>query len=234
MMTTEAPAHDMQGNISARQQAEEKLQLYASVFSYAREAIMITDIEGTILDVNESFTRITGYSREEAVGQNPRILKSDRQDKEFYVAMWRDLIQTGHWSSEIWNKRKSGEVYPQLLTISAAPDAQGIVRQYVALFSDITARKQVDDQIRQLAFLDPLTRLPNRRMLNDRLSQAIAASKRSGRYAAVMALDLDNFKRINDAHGHAAGDLLLIEVARRITSCVREVEPASVWCCLYL
>ena len=214
-------------DITERRNTEAKIHLAANVFSHAREGITITDPDGTIVDVNESFTRITGYSPEEVLGQNPRILQSDRQDKEFYVAMWRELLTGGYWSGEIWNKRKNGEIYPELLNISAVTDAQGRVRQYVALFTDITVRRHMEDQVHQMAFFDPLTKLPNRRTLSDRLSQSMTASKRSGRYGAVMTLDLDNFKPLNDAHGHAVGDLLLEAVAGRMVGCVREVDTVA-------
>ena len=214
-------------DITDRRDAEAKLQLVANVFRYAREGITITDADGIIVDINAAFTRITGYSREEVLGQNPRILQSGRQNKEFYLAMWRDLLASGHWSGEIWNKRKNGEIYPELLTISAVTDAQGGLSQYVGLFTDITVRRQMEDKVHQMAFFDPLTRLPNRRTLGDRLGQTMASSKRSGRYGALMVLDLDNFKPLNDAHGHAAGDLLLEAVAARMLACVREVDTVA-------
>ena len=129
----------MISDITERKQAEEQLHLAASVFTHAREGIMITAADGTIIDVNDAFTRITGYSRDEVLGRNPRLLSSGRQDKAFYAAMWRDLIEKGHWYGEIWNRRKNGEVYAEMLTISAVRDAQGSTQQYVALFSDITA-----------------------------------------------------------------------------------------------
>ena len=214
-------------DITERKKAQARLQLAANVFSHAREGITITDPDGNIIDINPAFTRITGYSREEVLGQNPRILQAGRQNKEFYVAMWRDLLAGGHWSGDIWNKRKNGEIYPELLTISAVKDAQGNVLQYVALFADITVRHQMEDKVKQLAFVDPLTKLPNRRTLSDRLTQAMASSKRSGRFGALMVLDLDNFKPLNDAHGHAAGDLLLEAVAARMLACVREVDTVA-------
>jgi diguanylate cyclase (GGDEF)-like protein/PAS domain S-box-containing protein len=219
----QAKMHD----VTERNKVEAKLQLAASVFSHAREGITISGPDGTIVDVNTAFTRITGYSREDALGQNLRLLKSGRQNKEFYIAMWRDLLSSGYWSGEIWNKRKSGEIYPELLTISAVTDAHGEVRQYVGLFSDISVRKQMEEKVNKLAFFDPLTMLPNRRTLSDRLNQAMASSKRSGRYAAIMALDLDNFKSLNDTHGHAAGDLLLQAVAERVLALLRGVDTVA-------
>lgn len=214
-------------DITEIKRAEEVLRLTASVFNHAREGISITDPSGTIIDVNDAFTRITGYGRDEVLGQNPRILQSGRHGKEFYAAMWFDLLEKGHWSGELWNRRKSGEEYAATLTISAVRHDQGIVRQYVALFSDISERKLMEDQVRQLAFYDQLTQLPNRRLLSDRLSQTMAASNRSGLYCALMFVDLDNFKPINDAHGHGVGDLLLMEAGRRLTACVRQVDTVA-------
>jgi diguanylate cyclase (GGDEF)-like protein/PAS domain S-box-containing protein len=214
-------------DISARRMAEEKLHLDASVFTHAHEGIMITGADGAIIDVNAAFSRITGYAHDEIIGKNPRVLSSGRQGSAFYAAMWDDLNSKGHWYGEVWNRRKDGEVYAEMLTVSAVRDADGHTRQYVALFSDITERKQMEDQVRQLAFYDPLTLLPNRRLLNDRLRQAMAASKRDACYGAMMVLDLDNFKSLNDTHGHLMGDLLLVEAARRLSGCVRAADTVA-------
>lgn len=207
--------------------AENALRLAASVFTHAREGISIADPSGTIIDINEAFTRITGYRRDEVLGRNLRILQSGRHGKEFYTAMWCDLREKGHWSGELWNRRKSGEEYALGITISAVPNDRGVVHQYVVLFSDISERKRMEQQVHRLAFYDPLTQLPNRRLLSDRLNQTMAASKRSGLYCALMFVDLDNFKPLNDAHGHGVGDLLLVEAARRLTACVREVDTVA-------
>lgn len=215
-------------DISERKRTEDQLRLAASVFTHCHEGIMIADANGLIVDVNQAFTRITGYSREEVLGQNPRLLKSsDHHDTLFYAALWRDLSANHFWSGEIWNQRKNGEAYPQHLTISTVCDNQGFPHQYVALFSDISERKAMEDKVRQLAFYDSLTQLPNRRLLDDRLTQAMAESKRTGCYCALMFIDLDNFKPLNDLHGHATGDLLLVEVAKRLTACVREVDTVA-------
>lgn len=204
-----------------------KLQLAASVFTHAWEGISITDVSGTIIDVNQSFTRITGYSRDEVVGKNSRMLSSGRQGKAFYTAMWHDLLTLGHWEGEIWNRRKDGELYAQMLTISAVRNAQGVNEHYIALFSDVTDRRLWEDKVHRLAFYDPLTELPNRRLLMDRLSQLMALNSRNHQCGGLIFLDLDNFKPLNDTHGHAAGDLLLIEVGARLRSCVRQIDTVS-------
>lgn len=214
-------------DINERKQAEEKLHLAASVFSHSREGIMITTAEGTIIEVNSAFTRITGYSREEVIGQNPRLLSSGRHESDFYAAMWRGLIEKGHWYGEVWNRRKNGEVYPEMQTISTVYDALGKVRQYVALFSDITLAKEHERQLEHIAHYDALTGLPNRMLLADRLHQAIAQSQRRGRQLAVAYLDLDGFKAINDNHGHEAGDQLLIAVAARMKQVLREGDTLA-------
>ena len=214
-------------DISERKQAQAKLQLAANVFGHAREGIIIADARGTIIDVNEAFTRITGYSREEAMGQNPRMLKSDRQDKAFYESMWRDLVALGHWSGEIWNRHKDGGVYAELLTISAVRDAAGAVQQYVGLFSDITAIKEHQSQLEHFAQFDALTNLPNRVLLADRLQQAMAQAQRRSQQLAVVYLDLDGFKTINDQHGHDAGDQVLVKLAQRMKQALREGDSLA-------
>ncbi|MBL8415985.1 MAG: EAL domain-containing protein [Propionivibrio sp.] len=214
-------------DITERKQAEEKLHLAASVFTHAREGIMITNTDGTIIDVNDTFSRITGYSRDEVVGRNSRILSSGRQEQAFYAALWRDLTEKGHWYGEIWNRRKNGAVYAEMLTISAVRDAEGNTRQYVALFSDITAVKEHARQLEHLAHYDSLTMLPNRTLLADRLQQAMAQAQRRRQPLAVAYLDLDGFKAINDRHGHDAGDQLLIELASRMKQALREGDTLA-------
>jgi diguanylate cyclase (GGDEF)-like protein/PAS domain S-box-containing protein len=211
-------------DITEHKHNENDLLLAASVFTHAREGITITDTKGQILRVNDAFTRITGYSREEALGQNPRLLKSGRHDAEFYTAIWQQLDSIGHWSGEIWNRRKNGEVYPELLTISKVPDAQGKTQHYVALFTDIAAQKEYQRQLEYLAHYDPLTHLPNRVLLAARLEQSMRQSKRHGLRLAVAYLDLDGFKRINDMHGHDIGDQFLIAVAKRMQETLRESD----------
>ncbi|MCF8197581.1 MAG: diguanylate cyclase [Sulfuritalea sp.] len=206
--------------------AEAELRIAAVAFE-SQDGMVITDSSGKILRVNKSFTEITGYSAEEAIGQTPALLKSGRHDAQFYAEMWERIHRTGSWQGEIWDKRKNGEIYPKWLSITAVKPDDGAVTHYVGSQIDITERKATEDAIRELAFFDALTKLPNRRLLNDRLSQSMAASKRSGHYCALMFLDLDNFKPLNDEHGHAVGDLLLIEAANRIKSCVREMDTVA-------
>ncbi|OHC26374.1 MAG: hypothetical protein A2Y50_02560 [Pseudomonadales bacterium RIFCSPLOWO2_12_59_9] len=214
-------------DISAQKQAEEKLLLAASVFTHAHEGIMIIADDGRIIDANEAVTRITGYPRDELLGQNPRLFSSGRHSKAFYNNLFRELLKKGYWHGEIWNRRKDGEVFASMQTISVLRDEHGHIHQYTSLFSDVTERKVMEEQVRKLAFFDALTQLPNRRLLDDRLSQALLASTRSGRYGALLFLDLDNFKPLNDTHGHAVGDLLLIEVATRLKRCVREMDTVA-------
>ena len=182
---------------------------------------MIADPAGNILDVNDAFTQITGYSREEAVGRSANLLRSGRQGKEFYANMWRDLIESGHWSGEIWNRARDGRIFAEMLTITAVRDKAGKTQQYVALFSDITSDKEHEQALERVAQYDLLTGLPNRVLLRDRLHQAVVQVDRRGSILAVASLDLDNFKSINDRHGHAVGDELLTTVAHRMKSMIR-------------
>ncbi|MEA1052038.1 EAL domain-containing protein [Lamprobacter modestohalophilus] len=214
-------------DITERKQAEEKLQLAASVFSTAREGIMITDPDGSLIDVNEAFTSITGFGHDEVIGKHPRILSSGRHGPEFYAAMWHDLKERGHWNGEIWNRRKNGEVYPVLQTITTVHDPEGNVRHYVALFSDITSIKKHQNQLERSAHYDALTSLPNRVLLADRQQHAMAQARRRGRLMAVAFLDLDGFKAINDKHGHEAGDALLIALSTRMTNSLRESDTLA-------
>lgn len=214
-------------DITSRKEAEERLKLSASVFTHTNEAILITDADGNILDVNDAFCNITGYDREEVIGKNPRILSSGRHDREFYTRMWRNLVDNGVHFGEILNKRKNGEIYPEMQTISAVRDEHGNIINYVALFSDITERKKAEDEIHNLAFYDVLTQLPNRRLFIDRLGAALLSTSRSNHHGALLILDLDKFKVLNDTLGHDHGDLLLIEVAHRLRLCIREMDTVA-------
>ena len=217
----------MDVDITERKAAEDSLRLAASVFSHAREGIMITAPNGDILDVNEAFTRITCYPREEVLGKNPRILSSGRQDRAFYAAMWGDLIEKGHWYGEIWNRRKTGDEYVAMLTVSAVHNGQGEILRYVALFSDITQSKEHERQLMHIAHYDALTGLPNRVLLGDRLRQAMGQAQRDGTRLAVAYLDLDGFKAVNDDHGHQTGDELLTALAARMKLSLREEDTIA-------
>ncbi|MBU0689972.1 MAG: EAL domain-containing protein [Gammaproteobacteria bacterium] len=213
-------------DISARKQAEAELHIAATAFE-TQDGIMVTDAEGNILRVNKAFSEITGYEPEQVVGQNPRILKSGRHDAVFYSAMWHAIKTHGSWSGEIWNRRRSGEIYPERLTITALKDEHGKLVNYVASVTDITLHKAAENEIRSLAFYDPLTGLPNRRLMLDRLQQALSSCGRSKKFGAVLFLDLDNFKSLNDTLGHDKGDLLLQEVARRLELCIRKGDTVA-------
>lgn len=203
------------------------LQLAANVFTHSNECITITDPAGNIIDVNPAFNRVTGYSRGEVIGRNPRILASGRHDSEFYAAMWRMLTETGRWQGEIWNRRKNGEIYPEWLSIVSVKDESGVIVNHIGSFFDISERKQSEAEINNLAFYDPLTQLPNRRLLLDRLRHSVAAAARHSAHGAVLFIDLDNFKAINDTQGHAVGDTLLCEVARRLRAAVRGIDTVA-------
>ncbi len=213
-------------DISERKAAEADLRIAATAFD-SQEGMFITDAHSVILRVNSAFSAITGYTAQEAVGQTPRLLKSGHHDEAFYGAMHRDIENTGAWQGEVWNRRKNGEVFPEWLTITAVHNNDKQVSHYVSTLTDITKRKEAEDQIRDLAFFDPLTRLPNRRLLLDRLQLAMSSSKRSGRCGAIFFIDLDNFKAINDTFGHHMGDLLLQQVATRLVESLRETDTVA-------
>lgn len=213
-------------DISARKATEEALRIAATAFE-THEATVITDAAGVILQVNRAFSETTGYSPAEAIGQTARLLKSGRHDESFYCAMWEELLRTGSWRGEIWDRRKNGEVYPTWLTITAVRNDEGQVTHYVGAHTDISQRKAAEDEIKLLAFYDPLTRLPNRRLLLDRLHHALASSARNGQYGALLLIDLDNFKTINDTLGHDKGDLLLRQVGERLSACVRDGDTVA-------
>jgi len=188
---------------------------------------MITDPAGRIIDVNPAFSELTGYAREEVLGRMPNLLKSGYQDATFYRTMWQQLMETGRWRGELWNRRKDGAVFAEQLTITAVRDGEGRLAQYVGVFSDITQIKRNEDHLTHLAHFDALTGLPNRLLFADRLHQAIALSQRNGESLAVCYLDLDGFKPVNDRFGHAAGDQLLVEVANRLRATIRSVDTLA-------
>lgn len=214
-------------DITQRKQAETQLQLAASVFTHAREAIIMADAQGNIVDVNHSFSRITGYSRAEVLGRNPRFLKSGRHKPEFYRNLWQSLLEKGHWYGEMWNRHKNGNIFAALLTISAVRDKGGVIEHFVGLFNDITLQKEHQQELERVAHYDALTQLPNRVLLADRLRQAMARSQRSQQLLAVVFLDLDGFKAINDTHGHNTGDLLLVALAQRMKVALREDDTLA-------
>lgn len=213
-------------DISVRRRLEQDVRIAAVAFE-SQAAIMVTDAEQRILKVNRAFSELTGYAMEEAVGNTPKMLKSGRQDADFYVAMWNSLLAVGHWQGEIWNRRKNGEIYPEWLTISAVRDMHGRLTHYVSTFSDISNLKVAQSEIHNLAFYDPLTALPNRRLLRDRLDKACATSRRNGQYGALLIIDIDQFKTLNDTLGHDVGDHLLVEVAKRLLLCIRDEDTAA-------
>lgn len=214
-------------DVTEHKHAADQLRLAARVFDRAGEGIIVTDPEQTILTVNGAFTQVTGYSAEEAVGKTPKMLSSGRQNPDFYHGMWEELNKRGWWQGEIWNRRKNGEIYPEWLTLNVVRDPQGAIINYVGIFSDISVVKESQRRVEFLATHDDLTNLPNRPLFLDRLRQAIAHAERSGGSFAVLFVDLDNFKVINDSLGHAAGDDLLKEVARRLRQCVRGPDTVA-------
>jgi diguanylate cyclase (GGDEF)-like protein/PAS domain S-box-containing protein len=214
-------------DITQRKQTERELELAATVYMAIGDAIMVADPNNRIIAINPAFTRQTGYTEQEAIGQNTNLLKSGRQDPEFYRSMWASLQETGHWEGELWNKRKNGEHYLEWLRINTLYDDKGHVRQRVATFSDITKAKQADELIWKQANFDSLTGLPNRNMFHDRLQLAIKQVHRDGLPMALLFLDLDQFKNVNDTLGHNIGDVLLKQTAQRLNACVREIDTVA-------
>lgn len=215
--------------LKAQRAESERLQRVnaACVFSNTREGIIIADVNGIIMDVNDAFTHITGYHRDEVLGKNPSLLSSGCHDGAFYDAIWRDIKDNGHWDGEIWNRHKNGEVIAEKLTISAVPDSKGHVQQYVAVFSDITDLKNYQNELEHIARYDALTHLPNRLMLSDRLCQAMMHAQRREQCLGVVFIDLDGFKTINDTYGHGAGDQVLIAVSTRMRQALRDGDTLA-------
>jgi diguanylate cyclase (GGDEF)-like protein/PAS domain S-box-containing protein len=210
-----------------RHERDEQDRLARSVFEHASEAILITDSRSNIIQVNEAFTHITGYSREEVLGKTPALLRSGHHDEAFYQLLWEELQTAGQWQGEVWNRRKNGELYAEQLNINAVQDALGVTTQYVALFSDITQMKEEQRSLHHKANHDALTGLPNRSLFLDRLEQAFVGVRRHGGRLAVVFLDLDGFKPVNDTYGHDAGDWVLQEVSQRILGCLRAEDTLA-------
>ncbi len=217
----------LQSELIQRQQAQSVLRTLSVAVEQSPVTVVITDLDARIHYVNPCFTAITGYSAAEAIGQNPRFLQSGLTPRQTHLDMWDKLTHGVAWKGELLNKRKNGELYWEEAQIAPVKTPDGVVTHYVAIKSDVSERKLLESQVRNLAFYDPLTQLPNRRMLGDRLNQAIAAAKRNSLYCALMFLDLDNFKPLNDSRGHDIGDLLLHEVALRLQRCVREMDTVA-------
>ena len=220
------------GDAAPRERAQARAaiddeRLAALVFESSSQGLLVTDLDGRIVRVNPAFCRLTGYAAGDLAGANPRVLASGRQDRAFYDRLWAELLATGRWEGEVWDRKKSGEVFPEWLTLSTVRDERGTAIGYAGHVIDITARKAADERIRSMAQFDPLTRLPNRTLLGDRLGQAFAAAQRAGTKVAVLFLDLDRFKAVNDSLGHHMGDVLLQEVASRLKAVVRGADTVA-------
>jgi len=222
----EQRTQELQAEIEKRKNIEQQLRILAISFE-THESIVITDAKGTIIKVNKAFTQLTGFNTEEAIGQNMSILKSGHQDQQFYTGMWSQLLTTGQYEGELWNRCKSGRVYPEYLTITAVKNADGSVINYVGLLTDITAQKEAESKIKKLAFYDALTSLANRRLLIDRLEHELVIAKRINVYGSLIYLDLDDFKPLNDTYGHHVGDEMLIQVGQRLQVVLREEDTPA-------
>lgn len=207
-------------DVTKRKKAEESLRLYARVFEHSSEGVMITDKKGTIVSVNPSFMNTTGYMEHEVIGKTPRILHSGRQSTDFYVTMWAEIHDKGSWQGELWNRRKNGEIYPQWLSINAVKDDDGSIWNYVGIFTDISFQKESEERLLRMAHYDALTGLPNRFLFNDRLEKALSEAELKNRLVAILFLDLNRFKLVNDSLGHSIGDQLLIAVSERLSACL--------------
>jgi diguanylate cyclase (GGDEF)-like protein/PAS domain S-box-containing protein len=214
-------------DLTEARRMEAQLTLTASVFESTSQAIVVTDASARIIAVNQAFTDLTGYSKEEAVGQNPRVLKSGRHDQAFYEQMWKSIHETGHWRGDVWDRRKDGSIYPKYLSISAIRNEPGEVTNYAGIFYEISERKAVEERLDFLAHYDTLTGLPNRSLLLDRLKLSVQRALRDSTKVGLLYLDLDHFKEINDTYGHAAGDSILKEAALRMQGCVRGADTVA-------
>jgi len=216
-------------DMTEQKKQEESLLLAHKVIENTFEGVMITDNQKKIISVNPAFTKVTGYSTEEAVGQNPRFLQSGRQNLEFYQTMWMSIHKNGGWQGEIWNRRKNGDIYPEWLSISAVKNGNGQITNYVGVFSDISERKRAEERLEQLAHYDLLTGLPNRFLFNEKLKSALFHARRYKHYVALLFIDLDRFKTVNDTLGHAIGDRLLRLAGERLVDCLRRDDIVSRW-----
>ncbi|WP_130471974.1 bifunctional diguanylate cyclase/phosphodiesterase [Candidatus Magnetaquicoccus inordinatus] len=214
-------------DISDRKKAEDNLLLAREVFENAGEAIVITDHNGLITDVNPAYERVTGFQRQEVLGKNPNITKSGRHDQSFYQEMWQTLLREDHWEGEVWDRRKNGEIFPKWISINAMRNSSGQLTNYVAIFLDISDRKDAEQRLEQLAFYDALTGLPNRLFFRERLTHSLALAHRQNNQLVLLFIDLDRFKWVNDTLGHSAGDDLLKEVGQRLKQCVRESDTVA-------
>ena len=221
-----AVALEFNAMIDAQQSAVEQLRIAATAFE-SQQGLNIMNADKVILQVNQAFTVITGYTADECVGRTPRFMRSDRHADDYFDQMWQTAQRSGGWQGEIWTRRKNGEVFPDWVTLTAVRSKLGAITHYVSSHIDITERKLAEDRITQLAFYDPLTTLPNRRLLLDRLQRAVASGKRSRLYGALLLIDLDDFKTLNDTLGHHQGDLLMQQVAQRLSSCTREGDTVA-------
>jgi diguanylate cyclase (GGDEF)-like protein/PAS domain S-box-containing protein len=217
----------MGSDITEWRRLGDRLRLNAQVFDSSNEAMVITDRQNNIISVNRAFTRLTGYEREEALGKNPRILSSGRHDAAFYRTMWQQIVEEGYWRGDIWDRRKDGSCYPKFLSITAMRDDAGAIEKFSAVFYDVSERKKMEAQLENLAHYDSLTGLPNRMLLHDRLEQAIATAERQRQHFALLFIDLDGFKPVNDAHGHAVGDEVLKVVGQRLSMVIRGMDTAA-------
>ena len=214
-------------DITERRQLLNQLRLSKLVIDHTSDAILITDANTHIIEVNEAFCHITGFERDEALGQTPRISRSDHHDDAFYKRLWEQIHDTGCWTGEIWNRRKDGDVYPAWVSINRIGERDDPQLQYIGVFSDISNIKQTEKQLERIAYYDPLTSLPNRSLFQDRLRHEITAARRHSNRLALLFLDLDRFKQVNDSFGHSVGDELLKVIAERLVGEVRENDTVT-------
>ena len=214
-------------DVTAKREAEERLRFTHRVFESTDQAMVITDPQANIISVNQAFTRLTGYSADDVMGKNPRVLQSGRHSRDYYAHMWESLVTQGRWHGDIWDRRKDGSYYPKFLSISAIRDDHGVTTHYCGFFYDISERKSIEEKLDRLAHYDNLTDLPNRALLHERLDQAVSHALRAGTKVALLYLDLDHFKEVNDTEGHQGGDVLLIDVAKRLLRCVRSHDTVA-------